>query len=102
MRYTRRRMRILACTLLVSGLAGCAHKSPVTDDFSDLSGMDEKSDSFSYRMKILGSLDYGASSDSVKYTHSPRYRAFKFGGYEGDRVDVWVRSSDGGDAVAWV
>ncbi len=92
-------MRSLACVLLLSA---CSSKAPVTDDFSALAGMDEKSDSFSYRMKILGSLDYGQSSDPVKYTKSPRYRAYKFAGYEGDRVDVWVRSSDGGDAVAWV
>src|SRR5206468_4203302 len=46
--------------------------------------------------------DYGDSSDSLRYTRSPRYRAYKFGGYEGDRVDVWVRSHDGGDAVTWV
>ena len=82
-------------------VAACAHKAPVTDDFSDLAGQDEKSDAFSYRMKLLGSLDYGQSAASAKYTHSPRYRAYKFGGNEGDRVDVWVRSNDG-DAVAWV
>lgn len=82
-------------------LAACASKAPVSDDFSDLSGMDEKSDSFSYRMKVLGTIDYGASTASVKYTKTPRYRAYKFNGYEGDRVDAWVRSP-GGDAVAWV
>jgi hypothetical protein len=91
-------MKILACSLV---LAACAHKAPVSDDFSDLSGLDEKSDSFSYRMTILGSLDYGQSAPSTKYTKTPRYRAYKFAGYEGDRVDVWVRSNDG-DAVAWV
>jgi hypothetical protein len=96
--YTRRDMRILACCLV---LAACAHKAPVDDDFSSLSGMDEKSDSFSYRMKILGSLNYGDSSSTLRYTKSPRYRAYKFAGYEGDRVDVWVRSNDG-DAVTWV
>jgi hypothetical protein len=97
--YTRGHMKtILACLLLVTA---CAHKAPVTDDFSDRVGQDEKSDAFSYRMKILGSLDYGQSSDTVKYTHSPRYRAYKLAGYEGDRVDVWVHSNDG-DSVAWL
>src|SRR5262249_49330770 len=74
----------------------------VTDDFSDLSGMDEKSDAFSYRMKIVGSLDYNHTSSSVKYTSTPRFRAFKFSGHAHDLVDVWVKSTDGGDAVAWV
>ena len=91
-------MRLLACSLL---LAACSGKAAVHDDFSDLTGMDEKSDSFSYRMKILGSLSYGDASSSVKYTKSPRYRAYKFAGYEGDKVDFWVRSSDG-DSVAWL
>ena len=89
-------------TLLVCGVfaAACTQpKAPVSDDFS---GLDAKADSFSYRMKIVGSLDYGQTSSSTKYTRSPRYRAFKFAGNEGDQVDAWVRSSDGGDAVAWV
>ena len=41
--------------------------------------MDEKSDSFSYRMKTLGTLTYGDTSASKAYTKTPRYRAFKFG-----------------------
>ena len=82
-------------------LAACAQqpKTAVTDDFV---GLDAKADSFSYRMKIVGSLDYGQTSASTRYTKTPRYRAFKFGGSAGDAVDVWVRSTDGGDAVAWV
>jgi hypothetical protein len=91
--------KILASFLL---LAACASKAPVSDDFSDLAGSDEKSDAFSYRMKLLGTLDYGASTSSTPYSKSPRYRAYKFNGYEGDRVDFWVRSNNGGDAVAWL
>jgi outer membrane lipoprotein-sorting protein len=88
---------LLACTFL----AACAQgpKTSVTDDFT---GLDAKADSFSYRMKIVGSLDYGQTSASTRYTKTPRYRAFKFAGNEGDMVDVWVKSTDGGDAVAWV
>jgi hypothetical protein len=92
-------MRILiACGVFA---AACTQqpKAPISDDFS---GLDAKADSFSYRMKIVGSLDYGQTSSSTKYTNSPRYRAFKFAGNQGDQVDVWVRSSDGGDAVAWL
>jgi hypothetical protein len=53
-------------------------------------------------MKILGSLDYGQTSDAVAYHNPPRFRAFKFAGHTGDQVDAWVRSSNGGDAVAWI
>ena len=93
-------MRIYLASLLV--VAACAQKTSVTDDFADIAGHDEKSDAFSYRMKIVGSLDYGQTSTSVLYTSTPRYRTFKFGGNAGDNVDVWVHSTDGGDAVAWV
>jgi hypothetical protein len=94
-------MRIL--TSLVVATAACSTtKAPIDDDFTDLASLDTKSDSFSYRMKIVGSLDYDQTSDAIKYTSSPRYRAVKFSGQQGDRVDAWVRSSNGGDAVAWV
>jgi hypothetical protein len=52
-------------------------------------------------MKIVGSLDFGTTSATVKYTSSPRYRAFKLAANGGDTVDAWVRSTKG-DAVAWL
>lgn len=94
-------MRILTSLLLAS--AACSTtKTPTTDDFSDLSTLDTKSDAFSYRMKIVASLDYGQTSAAISYTKSPLYRAVKFSGHGGDAIDVWVRSSNGGDSVAWV
>lgn len=104
MAYTRVHMRRLTSLLPLAALlatAACAGKPTVDDDFSSFSGLDQKSDSFSYRMTIVGSLDYNAAAAAVPYTHAPRYRAVKFGGREGDAIDVWVRSADG-DAVAWV
>src|SRR4051812_44159192 len=95
--------RLLASLICASFFAGCGGaKAPVSEDFSNLAGLDQKSDAFSYRMKILGSLDYGQTSDAVAYHKKPRFRAFKFGGHAGDKVDAWVRSSSGGDAVAWI
>lgn len=92
-------MRILLVSVVAA--AACTQaKAPVGDDFSALAGLDAKSDAFSYRMKIAGSLGYG-QTQAVTYSKSPRYRAVKFAGNAGDQVDVWVRSADG-DAVAWV
>jgi hypothetical protein len=90
--------------LAALSFAACAGnaKAPVDDDFSALDGLDEKADSFSGRMTIVGSLSYGDTSAPVPYTRTPVYRAFKFAGNQNDLVDVWVRSDDGGDAVAWV
>ena len=94
-------MRIQLASIVL--LAACAQqKVAVDDDFTSLEGQDVKSDSFSYRMKIVGSLTYDQTSASTKYTATPRYRAFKFAGADNDAIDVWVRSTDGGDAVAWV
>ena len=89
-------MRYLVGLVMV-GCAASPAKAPLDDRFD---GLDEKADSFSYRMKIVGSLDYGQAMDAA-YTKTPRYRAVKFAGKVGDKVDVWVRSDDG-DAVAWV
>jgi hypothetical protein len=91
-------------SLLITSLffAACSSpKTPATDDFSSLANVDTKSDAFSKHMKIVGSLDYGTTSDDVAYSNPPKYRAFKFGGQKGDTVDIWVRSADG-DAVAWL
>ncbi|MEO8798245.1 MAG: PPC domain-containing protein, partial [Polyangiaceae bacterium] len=57
---------------------------------------------FAKNWKILGSLDYGQTSASFNYSNPPKYRAFKFAGNKGDKLDVKVTSSNGGDAVAWV
>jgi len=83
--------------------AGCAEeKEPVTDTFEHLAGLDEKSDIFSTNWRLVGSLSYGQTSGNVPYANPPRYRAYKFAGAAGDEVDVWVKSTNGGDAVAWV
>jgi hypothetical protein len=80
-------------------LAGCgAQKAPINDD--EVAGLDEKADTFSTRWKIVGSLKYGESA-TTSYTSTPRYRAFKFAGQKGDKVNIWVQSS-AGDSVAWL
>lgn len=97
------RPRKLVPLSIAVSLVACAQqaKAPVDDDFSQFAGLDEKSDAFSYRMKTLGSLGYGETS-SAAYSKTPRFRAYTFEGNAGDRVDAWVRSTDGGDAVAWL
>ena len=42
---------------------GCENQKPeLGEDFSDLAGVDEKSDQFSKKMTLVGSLDYGQTS----------------------------------------
>lgn len=90
----------VVCSLLAVAATGCS--SAQNGEAAKASTAEELSDgSFKSSWKIVGSLDYGQTSDAVDYTGHPKYRAFKFAGNEGDHVDVWVRSQDG-DAVAWV
>lgn len=95
-------MKLLAYLVVGCGLVACtASKVPVDEDFSALAGQDEKSDAFSYRMKTVGTLQYGQASSPFNYTKTPRFRAVRFDGAAGDDVDVWVRSTNG-DPVAWI
>src|SRR5437879_6482444 len=52
-------------------------------------------------LDIVGSLDAPSATATVAYENPPRYRSYKFGGAEGDKIDIWVRSKTG-DAIAWV
>jgi hypothetical protein len=45
-------------------------------------------------VQVLGNLDYGQTSDSVKCSTNPHYRAFVFSAYGGESVDVTVKSAD--------
>lgn len=95
-------MRLPLASLVLVTACSQAPKQPVHEDFSSLDGQDEKSDVFSHRMRVIASLQFGMASPWLSYSSTPRYRAVKFQAAGGDKVDVWVRSNDGGDAVAWL
>ena len=88
----------LGCMFLVSACSG--GKAEVDEDFSDLAQMDQKSDAFSYRLKLLGTVASGETM-ALLYTKIPRFRGFELTGSEGDQVDVWVRGPRG-DALTWL
>src|SRR5438046_8563708 len=93
---------IATAVALVALSTSCGDvKQTPTDDFSSFDAVAEKADVPS-SWRLVGSLSYGQKSASVSYTSSPRYRAFKFAGQQGDKVTVWVRSSNGGDALTWL
>jgi hypothetical protein len=50
---------------------------------------------------VVGSIVPGTSSAPIRYSATPKYRALSFTANAGDRLDAWVRSTDG-DAVAWI
>jgi hypothetical protein len=51
--------------------------------------------------EIIGTITPGQTTAPVAYTNTPLYRAYRFDGRVGDKVDAWVRSSNG-DARAWL
>ncbi len=51
--------------------------------------------------EIAGDITYG-QTQTVAYTEVPSFRAFRLAGKQGDAVDLWVRSTTGGDARAWL
>lgn len=81
-----------AATLACSSKSG--EKEPVTDDSQELS-------SWQANWRLVGSLSFGETSTSTRHTGTPRYRAFKFAANGGDKIDLWVRSTNG-DPVTWV
>jgi hypothetical protein len=81
-------MRWLAVAAIA--MMGCSgDKAPVDDSFANLG--DEKADSFSRNLKVVGSFASGASFGSdVAYAPSPRYRAVKVLANPGDQLLVHV------------
>src|SRR5690606_34147525 len=51
--------------------------------------------------EIVGDSTYG-DARNIAYAEVPSFRAFRLAGKEGDPVDLWVRSTMGGDAIAWL
>ncbi len=91
----------IAIALLAFGCGSEATKTAPDDSFEGLAGFEEKADQFSGKMTLVGSLDYGQTSADVRYHNPPQYRAFKFGGAKGDKIQIDVSSANG-DSVAWL
>src|SRR6478672_11506033 len=95
---------LLSYTLALAGCAG--GKIDPADDFADI--VDEKSDSFSSKMKIVASLPDAPGDVAVPYTASPLYRAVKLHARSADLLKITVASQrakvdpKGGDPVTWL
>lgn len=96
----QRSSRILVTSFALF-VGACASEKPAVDeDFSDLGQLDQKSDAFSYRLKLVSELSPGESKNFL-YTTSPRFRGFGFAGQESQALDIWITGSRG-DAVTWL
>jgi hypothetical protein len=80
--------RALALVSLLAACGGTNAKTDVTDDFSQIA--DEKSDAFSKKMTIVGTLTDPNGNVSISYTKTPIYRAIKLHALVGDWVKITV------------
>ncbi len=97
------RLSYAFASLLTLG-AACTGTPSTNDDpeLEGLAGLDEKSDAFSVHLQVLGTLQYGDTSDDVDYTMTPKYRGFRFSGRQGDPVSATVAVMDEGEARGWL
>jgi hypothetical protein len=93
----RSSMLALVASLLVPACA-----APGVDEEVAAVDAELTSAAFQAQAQIVGSLQYGETSAVISYRNPTRFRAFKFAGDAGDEVVIDVRSSNGGDAMAWV
>ncbi len=84
---------VLGATWL--GLPGCGSDQvdPTAEASSEIGTVDPAA--------IVGSIQSGETSNVIAYTSTPRYRALAFAAVKGDRLDAWVRSTNG-DAYAFL
>lgn len=45
------------------------------------------------QVRVLGDVEYGQSKTAARYAAGPRYRAFVFSGYGGDKVEIALKGS---------
>ena len=86
-------LTLLLAVALPSSLVACAgadEEAVESDDF-DLSAS---------AIQVVGTISKGETK-TVRYTKSPKYRAYRFTAAAGEKVDAWVRSVNG-DARAYI
>jgi hypothetical protein len=90
----------LSCLLLLSTLGALESACAVAPFDADTATDDAALRGLS-SAEIIGTITPGQTTAPVAYTNAPLYRAYRFDGRVGDKVDAWVRSSNG-DARAWL
>lgn len=88
---------ILTATAALVALTACASEAPDVE----LTSTADSALRLPKKEEIVGPITYG-ESHTVHYEERPTYRAFRLDGKTGDVLDVWARSSTGGDALLWV
>lgn len=91
---------LLAAGLLTVMGACAADTGDGTDDLSEVSGLDAKSDAPLSTIKYVGEVELSYAR-RVLYTKSPKYRAVKFHAEQGTMLEVYVRSTQG-DPMTWL
>lgn len=88
----------LCCATLAA--CGSPTKEPADDNFAALAGFDEKSDTFTGSMTVVGSIAYGETKGPLQHK-AKKWSALKFVANAGDTISIDVTSKNG-DTVAWL
>jgi hypothetical protein len=96
-------MRAYLCVGLVALAAACGApgKEDPTDDFSELAGLDEKSDKFQGKFTVGNSAAVYGSTTTINVSATKVYGAIVFYGNGGDTVEVRA-SAKNKDSVLWL
>jgi hypothetical protein len=93
--------KVLLAAGLLTVVGACAvDAGDETDDLSEISALDGKSDTPLSTIKFVGDIELSYAK-RVLYTKTPKYRAAKFHAEKGTMLEVYVRSTQG-DAMAWL
>jgi hypothetical protein len=93
--------KLLVGAALLTVVGACAvDAGEETDDLSEVSLLDGKSDTPLSTIRFMGEVELSYSK-RVLYTKSPKYRAVKFHAEAGTMLEVYVRSTQG-DPMAWL
>ncbi len=93
--------KVLLAAGLLTAVGACAvDAGDETDDLSEISALDGKSDTPLSTIKFVGDVELSYAK-RVLYTKTPKYRAVKFHAEKGTMLEVYVRSTQG-DPIAWL
>lgn len=93
-------MRSIAFALVCLAPLACASKTTAED--GDLAkDATQESDLTGGTPQYLGPIASGETK-TVAYTNPPKYRAFGFSAAGGDKITIDVKSTNYGDAMAWI
>jgi hypothetical protein len=91
----RSRLLVLTCLLSVPSFVACVEDAQIEDTAESEDGLRALSSA-----EIIGEIPFNTLVNA-SHSGTPKYRAYSFTVLQGDKLDIWVRSTNA-DARAWL